>query len=464
MSGRILRTFAIIAALAPASLVAAGTASAVGPGTFTKITTPSSNIIYKFNGNPGATNNLTVSGTASADVTSVDIDCVFLAQHVVVTQVLAGAVPVTGGSFSTTFALPGVVTNCRLRAIPTGVNAGAGDYIGSYAGPLLYGNMLAPATSGGTTFGYFSRAQQGSGSVLVSDAGNCGVQHVITIAPPSMTLLGPGSSACAINLPSANITTSGTSTASALRVDGHNAYLPGGVASFLNGSQSLGLPQTKLTTTFTRRSSGDVTITESAPLVRCSVDDTYPPSHTSCPALVKTGAAFARTVDIFRGAHQVRLRDSYISTNSSRHTVSAQYQAATAVQPAGATGYVFPRHSSSFGTAFPDKVVTGLGTRAGTMLVRSDLHAVEGDEQADTIGWTWSRAPSRVQFSHNDPNAVAMPYSLAVPPAAGRVSVSPSARQTPPQRSARWLRARSTRWSSLPRSRRPSRAPSSTVT
>src|SRR5262249_44100885 len=151
---------------------------------------------------------------------------------------------------------------------------------------------------------------------------------------------------------------------------------------------------------------GDIRVVESAPLVRCSggAGNTYPPTSLSCPSLVATGVKFARTVDVFRGAQQARLRDSFISTDSSAHAVTMQYQAQLGPPPTGTMGYVFPQHGGGFAASTPDQVVSGLGSKAGTIFVRSDIYAGPDESQADTIALTWSRPPSKVQFSHSFPN------------------------------------------------------------
>jgi hypothetical protein len=59
--------------------------------------------------------------------------------------------------------------------------------------------------------------------------------------------------------------------------------------------------------------------------------------------------------------------------------------------------------------------VQGLGTRAATMLVRSDRFSVEGDPRADTRAITWSRAPSHVAVSPTDVSAFELAYGLTVP-------------------------------------------------
>jgi hypothetical protein len=406
--------------LSIASAVAAGTllaataaASAVGTGTFTRITNPSGTTTFKFDGKHPSNNHLIVSGETSADVTSVDIDCILNTQSGRSDQALASSVPVTGGAFSSVASVSSLMSNCRLRAIPSGVDP-LNDYIGSYAGPILYMSGAVYQKTGSTTYGYTALGSQGDGLAAASDAAQCGPSISATIEPPGMQLIGTGSQDCTFSLPARNVTAS-VSTASAIKVGGHIAYLPFSVHGFLNGTQSLGLSQPALTTTLIRSANGDVTVTESAPLKRCSVDDTYPPTHTSCPGLVTTGVTFNRTLNLFRGDHQIRVRDAFISTDGHGHTINLQYEEQIAPPDTGAVGYTFPGGSSTFHKSAPNQVVTGLGTKASTMFVRSDLDSAEGDPEADTLGLTWSRAPQQVHYSGSDVNLFALPYALNVP-------------------------------------------------
>jgi hypothetical protein len=421
--GRPARRLAVIAlaaiwVTAPiATATEMGASAAVGPGTYTKITTPSHTTIYKWVGS--GTNQLTVSGLTSADVTAVDIDCIYSSSVGRFVVSLANDVPVAGGSFSVNAALQEVPTNCRLRAIPSSVDP-ATDYLGSYNGPIFYSNAMLVDKDGATEYGFLAIGEQGDGMGEIEDAVQCGSRLLATIDAPAMQLSGPGSSNCSFVLPFGNITRSGNSTASSIRVDGHNAYLPAVVHNSLRGSQGLTVQQSKLTTSFSRAANGDVTVTESAPLLRCSQSDSYPPTQVSCPNLVGTGVKFSRVSNIFRGAHEIRLRDTFTSTDSHAHTVNADYELFITPPDAGATGYTFPGHGSAFNLGSPDEIITGLGTKAGTVFVRSDFYSAEGDESADTIGLTWSRAPSKLQFSHTSPSFFFIPYALSVP--AGRSS------------------------------------------
>jgi hypothetical protein len=344
----------------------------------------------------------------------VDIVCVLMSIGGPGVTILKAAVPVTGGAFSDVVTLPNFIGNCRMRAVPDGVDTTA-DYLGSYAGPILYMWGFLPLMDGSTAIGYDASAARGDAIGFVGDAASCGPAVLATIAPPTMEVRGLGSQACTLQLTSGNLTDTGTSTASTIKVSGHNAYLPGTVSSYLRDTLALALPQPALTTSMSRASNGDLTLTESAPLQRCSGSDLYPPTSGSCPSLTGTGVTFQRVTSIIRGSHQVRLRDTFASTDAQAHTVSVQYVSEAQSVEAGSPGYLFPA-ASQFATAAPDQVVTSLGTKAASLLLRSDIHAVEGEQFADTRALTWSRAPTKVQFSHAPPTRTfAMPYALSVP-------------------------------------------------
>jgi hypothetical protein len=403
-----------IASLAVAVLAPAVSASA-GPGTFTRITTPSATTYYHFNGASGASNTLSVSGQTSFDVSAVDIDCIYRSAFggsPVVVQSFASSVPVTGGAFGTTANLATFPRNCRMRAVPTSVDPMT-DYLGSYAGPILYASMIQVDKDGAVPFAFTAAGEEGDGLGVVEDAARCGISVLSTVQTPGMQVEGPADAQCAFFLPAGTVADT-TTPRSSIRVDGHNAYLPAVVKSFLRGG---GLPvtQSALTTSLTRATNGDVTVTESAPLMRCSGNNTFPPTTASCPSLSATGVTFKRVTNIFRSGHQVRLRDTFSSTDGVSHDVSTVYVADLVAPPTGAKGYSFPGHGTRFAVTSSDQVVGGLGTKAGTLFVRSDIDSFEGDQSADTIGLTWSRAPSDVEFAHVSSNLFQMPFSLHVP-------------------------------------------------
>lgn len=410
----LLTTAALIAGAATAIAVPAQAAS--GPGTWTKITTPSTTKTFRFLTPPAATT-FVVSGKASNDVTLVNIDCLFLSATGPSVTTFANAVPVTAGTFSTVATVPNPVPQCRLRAIPTDVDT-LTDYLGAFLGPIVYDWALEPQKVGSTVVGYQAIVTRGEGVAVTADAAQCGPTLIATIDVPTMQVFGSGRTGCHFALPGENLTTSGSATASTIKVNGHNAFLPWAVKDYLRSSLGLTLTQTAETVSFHRATNGDLTVTESAPLKRCTVSDLYPPTSVSCPALVNTGVTFKRVTKIIRSSFQMVVHDSFISTNGHSHSVAVQY----AAQAPGADddtffgqpGYKFPGQTS-FHTVHHDQAFTGFGTTPKNLFIRSDIRAFEGEPAADTYAVTWSRGPQKVQFSHTDVRDFFLQYSLSVP-------------------------------------------------
>jgi hypothetical protein len=145
-------------------------------------------------------------------------------------------------------------------------------------------------------------------------------------------------------------------TASTIKVDGHDAFLPSGVFRY-----SLGLTE-PLVTSVRVRASGDVSWTESATLLRCKKSDSFPPSQPTCGGLASTGVGFARTTTYLRDGHQTRIRDSYTSTDGTSHAVDLRYLASFVGTGPGAVGYRFPGRGAVFEKS--SKAEAGVPTRS----------------------------------------------------------------------------------------------------
>jgi hypothetical protein len=398
---------AVALALGAIAVPAVATA-APGPGTFTKISTPSHTLTYHWV--DGAANHLHISGTTSNDVTSVDLICVYLQPtgNPSVTT-LANAVPVTAGSFGRTVTIPQLIVNCRLRALPTGEPTTG--YLGAYAGPIMYMWGAETMKDAGTPYAWTGVGENTALIGIAGSAGQCGTDAIAALPSPSLRLES-ALIACFEALPAGNVTSSGTPNASSVKIDGHNAYVPSVVHGWRQTPQSLTVTQTALSVSATRNSAGDITFVDREPFVRCSVSDAYPPTTASCPAMVATGVTLVRTLSWIRSGHQFKVRDSFVSSGAA-HNVAVQYNAQVQPPSRGNVGYSFPGRPVAFGPGSPNTSVSGFGKGAHTLLVRSDLHAAPDDPSADTVGFTWSRPPA-FKFG-NDPNVLAMTYNLPVP-------------------------------------------------
>jgi hypothetical protein len=413
----------VAAALAAGSLVGSvGAGANPEPGIWTKVTSPAEaggTYLYRFNVSPNAHNHITVSGRVSAGVSTVDIVCVLESQtQGRVVDTLASGVAVVDGAFSAVGDLDYVLGQCRLRAIPEGVDDDT-DYLGAFAGPALYEWGAGPVPDGdGTPYSLAVIDEHGSGIAEVLDAGQCGTAILASVETPGLVVDGSAYPNCIVGLSARNVSKTGLATASAVKVDGHNAYLPYAVHDLLIGDQHLTVTQTPLSTTFHRSKSGVLSWTESAPLERCSVSDAYPPTPTSCPELRKTGVTFKRSGIIDLSGPTVTMQDRFVSSDGKKHTVAADYEGSSAEPDYGAVGYQFLGHGKAF-VAKSNQTVTGLGSKAGTMIIRSDYYAFDGDPEDRTLGFTYSRAPSKVAFAEtsdgSEPPEYQMTYSLPVP-------------------------------------------------
>jgi hypothetical protein len=370
--------------------------------TFTKITTPSGrHTVLVDRGTP----QITVAGTASSDVTTVNVYCVRGTTAPVDATPVANGVPVTSdGGFTVTVPVPGIGASgpiCRLRALPDGV--GPNEATSSYAGPLLDIDVVSRTTKGTDTMDFRLSAGRADGPMTAASAGKCGDSSMAVV--PAGLSAPVASEGCVASLgPGAAVGTTGS-----LRVDGHLALLPYSVLAYTDGTSPLTLH-------VHAAKSGEVRWTESATLVRCQDTDVYPPpSPGQCGSVVATGLRFHRTGTFVAGGHQIRLRDSFSSIDGHRHRVRAIYGMESTAPVTGGLGFDFPGRVGGFHSVSSGQVVTGLPTRASTILVRTDRFAVEGDPQASTRAITWSRTPRRLGFSSDDPTVFGMGYTLDVP-------------------------------------------------
>jgi hypothetical protein len=366
----------------------------------TRITTPSGTATFI---DRGGSPTMRVAGHASSGVTQVDVYCMGGPRGSASATPVANGVPVSGGTFSTVAPVPHVGSDspvCRLRALPHGTNVDTD--VSAYAGPLVNIDRLQRLTQDSSTFNFDLTAGSGTGSTEVHSAGNCGDGALGTVPDDQGTPV--DFQGCVADLgPSAAAGATGP-----LRVDGHPALLPYSVLTYADASTTLHL------TVRTARS-GQVTWTESAPLVRCQGTDVYPPPPGSCDTVVPTGVSFHRHGTFVAGGKQIRLQDSFTSTDGHRHRVRTVYGMAWTPPPTGGLGFAFPGHRRGFHGSTRGEIVTGLPTRSATALVRSDRFAAEGDPMASTRSLTWSRPPTHLSFASGDASVFGMAYSLAVP-------------------------------------------------
>ena len=116
------------------------------------------------------------------------------------------------------------------------------------------------------------------------------------------------------------------STRSYVQVDGQNAF--GSTAAYEilatavpSSSEFAGFPELTVSDEYDH-STGDLTIHESEPLVKCNSEPTYPPQAGVCTEFVSTGVTVERTIVQNEGGRQATVSDKYLSTDGITHTVN----------------------------------------------------------------------------------------------------------------------------------------------
>jgi hypothetical protein len=268
--------------------------------------------------------NLSISGTSDGTTGDV-VDLVCTNDGTSTNGTLAVDVPVqANGSFSFTGDLDALSEQtCFLRAVPdeTSINS-----INDFKGPRL---AVSTTSVGGEVLG-----GPNDGLVYDYDIFAAGLAGELNLASLSGGALDDGSP---YGMPAlddeagawdegARLLTqddNGDGNRSQIRIDGHNAYAPDGAAHLFGGSDAnAGLQPTTYSESLDA-ATGELTVTESANLVRCPTD-VVPPSALSCPSFLATGVRWERELLIRDGALHARVTDTLVSANGAEHDVDVR--------------------------------------------------------------------------------------------------------------------------------------------
>jgi hypothetical protein len=349
-------------------------------------------------------NTIAVSGTTNSDLPTtdqVDLLCYYgpaSASH----KTLATGVslnPVTGS-----FSVPAADLNnvkrqaCTLRAIPAGSSP---SDLTPFTGPVLAtGSSQTFAITGGPNTGvlhdYYTWGQQLTGADDYDSYGSCGLCDAYLVnanhSQTTTTFFGndwfenrdrpftPGS------------------TRSEIQVDGADAYSPPR-AEQINPNAGSGLPA--LTYEYALDPpNGNLTITETNPLVKCP-DPTFPATSATCPSFVSTGVADHRTISQEQDGHLVFITDSYVSTDTRQHNLDLLPENEQRFSDPGSNGlnigYQFPGEAS-FNTHGNTDVVSFPDTSPAAVYVRVNGSA-DGDETSGRGAIVFDRPVSPASFT-----------------------------------------------------------------
>jgi Glucodextranase, domain B/PASTA domain len=433
-------TALVALAVAPATAEATGAQSSQITGwTSSEPGTPANNPYLISYDNAGTT--LSVSGTA-VGITSVDVVCYFGASPTVAR--LAASVAVHNGTFSTGPQLLKPIAGhaCRLRAIPAGMESSAES--NGYAGPqLAISEAALPLTTPSgiavnpnTPYNFYLNDVTFSGFAVWSAPGTptksltpfiaCGGPEVAPINPSFD--VGNFAIDCAGSLLSDDLGAFGGR--SEVQIDGRNAYDPAAAESLFAAAGSnpaseslLGFPKTLATTVQWDPATGLMSSQTSEPLVECKwPTNAEEPTIATCPSFVDSGVRLERDVTTSDGGRVVTVSDTWSSTDGKVHAVDLLYDNAIGVSGDGDgdRGYEFPGQTG-FSQYATGNTLPGPNSAPGSILVRTNVTAADGDPNEAAGAITFGSPPSGFAFTSNGDFEE---HNVVVVPAGGSARLS----------------------------------------
>lgn len=379
---------------APASSITSWVSSAQG-------VPPNATYLVSYDNAPTT---LKVGGTSSSG--SVDIVCYFGAGQM---AKFATSIPVSGGRFQTTaLSLRPIAGHaCRLRAIPAGTES-SGDSA-TFAGPRVAISETGIAgVSGGANnlkpYDFLVNPATFTGSAAWHAAGSCG-----PYAAPVDSSFGIGNFAinCAGSLLGDDLGAFGGR--SEVQVDGRNAYDAAsaqalfGAAGGNPASQDLtGFPALSVSVDWDPTTGLASSNAEEA-WALCDGPNQEKQAYPTCPRFDDAGVKLGRRVSAGDGGRVVTMADTWSSTDGRPHTLDLLYD--DFVGPSGGTatrGYEFPGQGG-FAARLEGDAVPGPGQAPGSVLVRTNLAASDGNPAEAFGAITFSKAPEEFRFAPAPP-------------------------------------------------------------
>ena len=384
--------------LAPAAAQATVTSSQITSWTSSEPgTQPNNPYLISYDNVPTT---LSVSGSAEGTGT-VDIVCYFGSPANLQDAVLQGAVPVTGGTFSTYNPQPHLSKiaghACRLRAVPTG-DEGALTDVPTYAGPKVAVSEVLSFAVGNKQNDVFVNPMTFTSNDAWNTAGSCG---------PAIALLDSsfGHSNLAINCVGSLLGSDRPvgATRSEVQVDGQDAYDAASAQAVFNGTEDLGanFPVPTVSVVSDPRD-GLATSSSTEGWVVCSSVVSYPPTSTTCPHFTSAGIQLQRNVATSDGGLVVTMTDTWSSTDGRAHALDLLYDDVVGLSTSSAQrGYEFPGQSA-FSAYGKGASLPAPGPGPGSILVRSNLAASDGDPSEAAGAITFATPLSGFTFVGNN--------------------------------------------------------------
>jgi hypothetical protein len=395
--------------------VLASTASAAV--TETNITSPG-NPTYTLDERGGTVETFSIKGTANENA-NVDINCYSPSTYVTV----AADVTVSGDAFSATGSAQSLDEGpCVLRAVPTGDTTAYPPGVSStFTGPQMARSYFETYVDSNSkaTYGYEFEQNTLTAYNEIEDAGDCGLDYSNLYAPGSLEA-SEGFFYCNGALFERDL----SSSRSDIQIDGQNAYDSSAADNLYEELKMSSAPAPiSINKTF-NTGSGEVTIHETDPIVKCASSktnpNTFPPTEESCQSLVSAGVQLERTWQISHAGQVIDMTDTWHSTDGASHSLNALYFQEFVSNKTDGSSFEFPGHSEFGGVEDNEKV--SLPSGSGTILYKEDKNTPSsGNLEHPQGAIVYDNAPSEaIAFGEgtgagNTATAFEMPYQRTIP-------------------------------------------------
>jgi hypothetical protein len=366
-------------------------ASAQATITTSNVTAPADGTLLFQNVDTNPSQTFTVSGTTDGSTSDLfDIDCFSGTSYRSWGGPSGNGIALTStGSFSVTNVPESqfVGVSCHLVVVPHGSTTPPGS---NYTGPRVGFSEFTTngyKTPHGALYDYYfedATTEATSGSDSIDD---CGPYPYLVDGTSAMN---PGNSIfnCASSFytsASDRIDPLEDLPSSEIEVDGQNAYGSYGADTLFSSSDARpGFPALTVSLDSFDSSNGNAQTTESEPLVKCTPEDIYVATSSSCTAFASTGIALKRVTDYTNNGRVATITDTYSSTDGQAHSLDLKYE--TDLNDSTA-GWEFPGQTSfTTPSSSTDATDPGPSTAPGTLYAIDDISSALNPSLTNVVG------------------------------------------------------------------------------
>lgn len=339
-------------------------------------------------------------------------------------------ITVTNQSFSYTGSFKSIgYETCFLRAVPSGTEPAD---LAPFTGPQIAVDetqdtglhyQIEGGPNNGDQFDYYLFATQFQGSDEYLSISSCGLCDSYAIDPVTDAT---GEAVFYAN--GGLFARNAAENRSEIQIDGSNAFTGYGAYALVgrsgpttyDGSQDYANFPSITYKSEVDPLSGNVTIDEEAPFVRCEEGAIFGSTCSSHARFVPTGVSYLRRIVQNQDGAVASIFDTFRSTDGAPHNLDLLYYQSVRETSPNQPAYEFPWAASGFSVPASEAAIAP-PPEAASLFVKEEIHQTEGDEAQGEGAITMSAPPAEIKFG-TKPGAFELHYLRTIP-AGGSVKI-----------------------------------------